>query len=150
MHPHRTIDRRKLLQLGCASGAGLLLAPAQACEFYAAHLRITHPWTRATAPGASEAVVCMKFDEVARSDRLVRASTPVASGAALGGIGAAPVLDFAIPAGRETLLAETATYLLLTGLQLPLEVARQYPLTLEFASGAVVEATLSVDYTRFL
>lgn len=149
MNPHRALHRRTLLQLGCATGAGLLLTPAQACEFYATGLRITHPWTRATAPGADEAVVCMKFDEVTRSDRLVRVATPIATGAALGGIGAAPVLDFAIPEGRETLLTEAGSFVLLTGLKHQLEVARQYPLTLEFAHSGVVEATLTVDYTRF-
>lgn len=149
MNHRRTLDRRQLLQWSCAIGAGTLLSPARACEFYTTHLRITHPWTRATAADANEAVVCMKFDEVMRSDRLVRAATPIASGAALGGIGAAAVLDFAIPEGRETLLTEAGTYLRLTGLKQPLEVARQYPLTLEFAYGGVVDATLSVDYARF-
>lgn len=145
----RHLHRRGLLHAGLACGAALLLPSARACEFFAASLRVTHPWTRATAHDANTAVVCMKFDEVTLDDRLVGVTTPVASGAQMGGISAGPAVDFAIPAGRETLLSEEGTFVRLTGLKLPLEVGRQYPLRLVFAQGGIVESTLSVDYTRF-
>jgi copper(I)-binding protein len=59
-------------------------------------------------------------------------------------------LDFAIPAGQTTLLAEHGTRLRLSDLQMPLELTRTYPLRLTFAKAGVLRADLSVDYQRFL
>jgi periplasmic copper chaperone A len=141
-------SRRGVLCTGLALGTSLVL-PARACEFNSANLRITHPWTRATQADASTAVVCMKFDEVRQPDRLIAVESPVAEGAQMGGLAAGPAVDLVIPAGQETLLSEAGTHVLLVGLKFPLEVARSYPLRLVFERGGVVEAMLSVDYTRF-
>jgi copper(I)-binding protein len=138
------------LQSGLALGLTLVLPSARACEYFSPTLRVTHPWARASAPGASTAVVSMRFDEVSQDDRLVGVQTPVASGAEFAGPGAEPGLDLPIPSGRETLLSETGLHLRLTGLQLPLEVGRSYPLKLTFERGGVVNATLNIDYARFL
>lgn len=61
---------------------------ARACEFFSTHLRIFHPWTRATAEGDTFAVLCMSFDEVRASDRLIRVESPVATHAELSGAAA--------------------------------------------------------------
>ena len=151
------IHRRRLLQSGLALGSALCLPPARACEFFTTHLRITHPWTRASAADASSAIVSMKFDEVQQADRLIAVETPVALSAEMRGVvmpdittvNGRTALDFPIPAGCETLLHEAGPHLLLLGLQFALEVAREYPLQLIFERGGVVNATLSVDYTRF-
>ncbi len=140
------LHRRTLLRASVAAGIVLVAPAARPCEFFALTLRVTHPWTRATPAGATSAIVCMKFDEVTRADRLVRVETEVATGAEMGGAGAGPVVDFAIPQGRESLLSEAGTYLRLVGLRHPLEMARTYPLTLVFESGGIVVADLSVDY----
>ncbi|WP_197418236.1 copper chaperone PCu(A)C [Paucibacter sp. KCTC 42545] len=141
------LHRRALLQASLASGLSLVLGrPAQACEFFTTTLRVTHPWTRASKPGASTAIVCMRFDEVTVADRLIRVSCPLASGAEIGGHAAHPKVDFLIPAGQESVLSEEASYVRLLGLREPLEIGRSYPLTLEFALGGVVQADLSVDY----
>ena len=153
------LHRRQWLQAGLAIGTTLWLPPAHACEFFSTHLRITHPWTRASAPGATTAVVCMKFDEVMQADRLIAVETPVAqaaelvtagTGASGGERGATAIdgLNFPIPAGRETQLHEAGPHLRLLGLQFPLELAREYPLKLIFDLGGAVNATLSVDYAR--
>jgi copper(I)-binding protein len=92
----------------------------------------------------------MKFDDVSQDDRLIGVQTPVASGAEIAGPGAEPGVNLLIPNGRETLLSETGLHLRLTGLQLPLEVGRSYPLKLTFERGGVVNATLNIDYARFL
>jgi copper(I)-binding protein len=147
---HHTLNRRRSLQSGLALGLALVLPAARACEYFSPTLRVTHPWARASAPGASTAVVSMKFDDVSQDDRLVGVQTPVATGAELGGPGAESGLDLPIPSGRETLLSETGLHLRLTGLQLPLEVGRSYPLKLTFERGGVVNATLNIDYARFL
>jgi len=141
--------RRGMLQAGFALGLASVLPAARACEFFTTNLRITHPWTRATGGGATVAVVSMKFDAVTLADRLIGVSTPVAERAELGGVGASPTVDFAIPAGRESLLSERGTFARLVGLQHPLEIARTYPLTLVFERGGTVATDLTVDYLRF-
>lgn len=149
-----TLHRREVLRASLALGAGLMAPATRACEFFSTHLRITHPWTRASAEGARSAVVCMRFDEVLHNDRLIGVETPVAGAAELAGVDlqgapANPALDFAIPQGRETLLSEAGTHVRLLDLKWPLEVGREYPLTLTFAGGGVIQASLSVDFARF-
>ena len=144
--------RRHALRAGAALGLGLAgLRRAQACEFFASTLRVTHPWTRATAGDAGSAFVCMKFDEVLEDERLIGVRTPVAARVELvGADGRVLPLDFAIPAGRTTLLAEHGPRLRLVELAMPLELTRTYPLQLEFAKAGALRADLSVDYQRFL
>ncbi len=126
----------------------VMVPAARACEYFTSNLRITHPWTRATAADARFAVLCMTIDEVARADRLVAVRTPVASGFEWAGIGAQRELVFA--ADRATVLSEQGPHLRLLGLAVPLETARSYPLQLHFEHGGVVDALLNVDYARFL
>ncbi len=127
-------------------GTTLLLPGAHACEFFSTHLRIYGPWARATAQGATSAVLCMTFDEVSQSDRLIGVDTPVASGAELGGAQASRTLDLLIPQGRDTELTEAGTFIRLTGLRFALEVAKEYPLTLTFEKSGVVLADFDVKY----
>lgn len=148
MHP-LIIHRRLALRAGLACAVALTAPSARACEFFSSNLRVTHPWTRATAEDAGFAVVCMKFDEVAQADRLIAVETPVADGAQIGGEATSREVDLVIPAGQETLLTEAGTHVRLVGLRQPLEIARSYPLRLVFAKGGTVDATLNVDYARF-
>lgn len=140
------IARRRLLQAGLALGLVPVIPSARACEFFSPHLRIEHPWTRATREGSRFAAVNMRFDQVAVDDRLVGAHTPVAHRASMGGVDAGPLVDFVIPAGRESVLSEHGTFLRLEGLRHALEVGRTYPLTLVFAKGGEVLAAFDVDY----
>ncbi len=142
----RLIRRRGILQGGVAISAAMLWPRARACEFFSTHLRIYEPWARATGEGATTAVLCMTFDEVTQTDRLIRVETPVASGAELGGVHAARTLDLLIPQGRETALTEAGTYIRLTGLRFALEVAREYPLDLWFEKGGLVQADFDIKY----
>jgi copper(I)-binding protein len=142
----RPVARRQALQGLAALGTGLLLPQARACEFFTSSLRITHPWTRATLPGAEAAIVSMRFDEVTVADRLIGVQTLVAEGAELGGADAAAALDLEIPAGRETLLSEDGVHLRLVGLRMPLHEGRSYPMRLIFAQGGLVNASLSIDF----
>jgi len=144
--------RRHALRAGAAFGLGLAGVRAHACEFFASTLRVTHPWTRATPEGAEHAAVCMRFDEVSEDERLIGLRTPVAERVEVLDAEGRPLpLDVAIPAGRVTLLGEHGgPRLRLAGLLMPLELARTYPLQLEFAKAGVLRADLSVDYQRFL
>lgn len=150
---HTRLQRRQWLQASAALGCALWLPAARACEYYTANLRVTHPWTRASDAGATSAVVCMKFDEVRRADRLVLVETPVASGAQMGGLGVSVMaqtgVDFFVPEGQETHLHEAGVFVRLTGLKFPLEVGRSYPLRLGFEQGGAFDASLTVDYARF-
>jgi copper(I)-binding protein len=147
MHPDPT--RRALLRASLAVGAGLAWPMARGCEFFAPHLRVEHPWTRATAPGETVAGIDMKIDRVTRADRLIAVETPVAAGAELVGGNAGTSIDLPLPPGQETVLSEPGLFIRLTGLKHPLEIARSYPLQLTFEFGGVVNATLNVDYMRF-
>ena len=146
---NKPFARRRLLRAGLAAGAMLALPSARACEFFALHLRITHPWTRASAPGASTAMVCMRFDEVTLSDRLIGVASPVAESAEMGGLPMGGPVDLAIPADQPITLSEAGLHICLVGLRHELLVAREYPLTLVFERSGTVQATLSVDYARF-
>ncbi|BAL95595.1 copper chaperone PCu(A)C [Rubrivivax gelatinosus] len=140
-------SRRALLQAGLLLCTAAVLPRARACEFFATTLRVTHPWTRATAPYADSCIVSLKIDEVASDDRLVALRSPVATGARVDGHDG---VDVPIPAGRETVFGDGGPTLRLVGLRHPLEIARSYPLELVFERGGTVAATLNVDYGRFL
>ena len=143
---NRSICRRGLLHAGLAFGTSLWVPAVRAHEFFTVNLTVLHPWTRATAEGATSAIVSMKFEDVLNTDHLIGAVTPVAEGAELGGEGAGPEFDFPIHAGQPAELTETGVYLRLVGLKFPLLMAREYPLTLVFAKAGPVKAALLVDY----
>jgi copper(I)-binding protein len=145
--------RRAVLQTGLALCASLVIPSARACEYFTSTMRITHPWTRATREVAS-AVLCMKFDEVTETDRLIGVETPVAARAELVVKGDGPAVsrevNLLIPQGRETFLKDDGTYVRLLDLQQPLFIGRSYPLQLAFEKGGTVLATLNVDYLGLL
>lgn len=143
------IHRRTVLTGGLAFAAALVVPAARACEVYTPSLTIVHPWTRASAPGATTAIVCMTFQDVVQSDRLIGAQTPVAEGAELGGDDNGSFLNFAIHEGQTTVLSEQGVHLRLVGLKVPMQAGRSYPMTLMFAKGGAAHATLSVDFARF-
>lgn len=140
------LRRRHLL---IALGTAGLTRPARACEFFSSHLRIWHPWTRATRVDADTARLCMRFDEVQATDRLIGVETPVATGARLAGPGApqdGQSLSLLIPAGQELALTEDGLHIELLDLQQPLQLGRSFPLRLIFETAAPVNAMLNVDY----
>lgn len=140
------LRRRAVLGHGLAATLALVGVRVRACEFWTDNLRITHPWTRATADDATSAIVCMTIDEVQVDERLIGVETPVSTGAELGGLGARPEVDLPIPCGALTQLSESGTFIRLTGLVQPLYVGRSYPIRLRFSRSGVVAAGLSVDY----
>jgi periplasmic copper chaperone A len=126
--------------------AGLASA-TQAHEYFAPNLTVHHPWTRASAPGERTAIVSMTIDEVTQSDRLIGASTPMAERTEMGGGGEpGAALSIPIPAGQTTELNEITLHLRLVGLKAPLEMAREYPLTLVFERAGTLPAKLLIDF----
>lgn len=146
---NRVLPRRALLRAGLALGASFALPAARGCEYFAPHLRITHPWTHATEPGETVAGLYMKIDATSQADRLIGVETPVATGAEMGGTAAGPGVSLFLPEGQESELSESGIFIRLLGLKHPLEIARSYPLFLEFEKGGIVNATLNIDYARF-
>ncbi|MDR7267653.1 copper(I)-binding protein [Pelomonas saccharophila] len=142
--PHPALPRRHLLLAASAAYFGLA-RPAKACEFFSSHLRIWHPWTRSTRVDADTARLCMRFDEVQKTDRLVGIETPVAAGVRLAGPGAQD-LPLLIRAGETLALTEDGLHLELLDLQQPLQIGRSYPLRLIFEFAEPVNATLNVDF----
>jgi hypothetical protein len=143
-------QRRRCLQAGAAWCATLVAPTTRACEYFSPTLRVWHPWTRATAADSAFAVLHMTFDEVTRRDRLVAASTPIAGRVELAGPGLGPAIDLDIPMGQDLVLSEHGVHLRLFELNRPLEVGRSYPLKLGFEHGGLVQATLNVDFARFI
>lgn len=141
-------SRRLVLQSGLALGAALVLPRAHGCEFFASTMRIVHPWARETPGDAPFAIVCMKFDEVLKTDRLIGIQSFMAARAELGGPRAGEKLDLEIPQGVETVLAEDGLHIRLVGLRHPLHLGRSYGMRLVFAEGGTVNAQLNVDLPR--
>jgi copper(I)-binding protein len=144
MHP--TLTRRALLR-----GALALLLPTvalttRAHEFFTTCLTVIHPWTRASSPDATSAIVSMRFVDVKETDRFIDAETPVAERTELVGIGASETFSFLIPKGRDSELSEDGLHLRLVGLKFPLLLGREYPMTLIFENGGPVKAALLIDF----
>jgi copper(I)-binding protein len=140
------MQRRCVLRAGLVAATWLAAPWAGAHEYYTRNCRVSHPWTRETAGGATTALVCMTIDEVIKADRLIRIESPVAAGAEMVDAAATAPLDIAVPSGKETILGETGRVVRLVGLRHPLELGRSYPLTLVFEDGGEIEATLDVAY----
>lgn len=149
--PPLDAPRRGLLLAMAGLGLATLARPARACDFYSATMRIWHPWTRATRVDADTAILCMRFDEVQRDDRLISVITPVAAGVRLVGpdVEAGDAFALEIPAGRELTLKEDGLHIELLDLQMPLQIGRSFPLQLVFEHGGQVNAQLNVDYGSF-
>jgi copper(I)-binding protein len=146
MHYLTPLHRRSVLQAGVALGVSLLVPAARAHEFFSSSLTVIHPWTRASAEGATSAIVSMIFQDVIQTDRLIGVQTPVAEAAELGGAGRAPALDFLIREGQNAEFTETGVHLRLLRLNHPLLLGREYPMTLIFANAGAIRAALLVDY----
>lgn len=143
------LTRRHLIQTGLACGLSMALPSARSCQLPMGNFVLVHPWARATTPDATEASVCMGFEEVNTEDWLIGASSPVAESAEMGGEGQNKAVKFRIVKGQSSGLSETGTYLKLVGLKFQLEVGRSFPLTLVFEKAGATTTSLSIDYPRF-
>jgi periplasmic copper chaperone A len=116
-------------------------------------LRIDHPFARATPPGArSGAVFLTVFNRGSATDRLLRASTPVAGGVILHQMAvedgvmkmrAVPSLTV-IPGGRLE-LKPSGYHLMLIDLKQPLKPGEKFPLTLSFERAGAILVSVPVE-----
>ena len=143
------LKRRQFIRAAAACAMPMAWPTAHGCQLTMGNFVLVHPWARATAPDATEASVCMGFEEVEAEDWLIGASSPVAESAEMGGEGQGKAVKFRIVKGQSSGLSETGTYLKLVGLKFQLEVGRSFPLTLVFEKAGATTTSLSIDYPRF-
>ena len=130
-----------------------IAAPPEPNRFEFGSLRVDHPYARATPPGAKTAAVYFTLDNVGNAtDRLLRASTPVAGGVVLHQMTqkdgmmvmrAVPSLEV-IPGGRLE-LSPGGYHLMLIDLKQPLKAGEQFPLVMHFERTGTVTATVRVE-----
>jgi hypothetical protein len=127
-----------------ALGVALSVAAAQAHEYPTEGFTLIHPWADATEPGASEAAVYFRLDDVTRGDRLLRATTPYAEKVELrtGDDRPTPALPFEPAPKLEFLPGQP--HMLLQGLKQPLQWGRSYLMTMEFEKAGPILVMVSV------
>lgn len=140
--------------IALAMVAGMTAIPALAEHRYQLDaLRVDHPFARATPPGAKSGAVFFTLDNAGNtSDRLVRASTPIAGAVALhqmaldGGVmrmRAVPSVEV-IP-GERLEFGPSGYHLMLLDLKQPLKAGERFPMTLTFAHGGSILISVWVE-----
>jgi copper(I)-binding protein len=131
----------------------LSFGAAAAHDYTGAGLKVVHPWTRATPPGATTAVGYMKLTNTGKIPlTLVGGSTPVAERVEIhsmsmdGGVmRMRPVPSVDIEPGGTVELKSGGLHLMLIGLKRPLLQEEMIPVTLMLSSGAKIEIELYVE-----
>ena len=133
----------------------LAVSPTALCahEYRTDSLRIDHPLARATPPGARTGAVFFTVSNAGnQTDRLLRASTPIAAGVVLhqmafdGGVmkmRAVPSVEVR-PGGRLE-LKPNGYHLMLLDLKQPLKIGEKFPLTLTFERGGAILISVLVE-----
>ncbi len=147
----RMVTRRSALQIGAGAAAAIYFPSARAHEFFSSNLTVFHPWTRASSSGATSAIVSMKFDDVLGTDSLIGAQSPIFEASEFGGDGVTDIsrkgYEFVIREGQAAELSESGTFLRVLGLKFPLQMGREYPMTLMFAKSGPLKAALLIDFS---
>jgi copper(I)-binding protein len=131
---------------------GLALA-ADPTRYEFGSLRVDRPFARATPPGAKTAAVYMTIDNVgSTTDRLLRASTPIAGGVVLhqmaqkdGMMTMRAVPSFEIIPGARFELVPGGYHLMLIDLKQPLKAGEKFPLVITFARTGTVTTMVLVE-----
>lgn len=148
--------RRRQLLAATLGALASTLAPwpgvSLAHEYQAGGLKIEHPWSRATAAGASVGAGFMVIVNSGKADALVGASSPVAarvemhSSSTDGGMMKMRQLQrVELPAGGTVRFEPGALHLMLVGLKQPLAEGSKVPLTLRFAVAGEQKVELKVE-----
>ena len=135
--------KRFIYLFACLAAFGGACPQAGAHEYYGKSFTLIHPWAEPSAPDAQSADIFMDFEGVEQPDRLVGASSSLATGVELRGSE-----DNLAPEGiavlAQTSLKPGGAHLVLTGLKQPLELGRSYPLTLEFEKSGTMNVMISI------
>ena len=143
----------KLIAFAFAA-AFAMTAGALSHEYAAGQIKVFHPWSRATAPGAGTAAGYMKIiNQGAKPIRLLGGSTVAAAKVEIhamsmdGGVmRMRPIGDgLVVPAGGQIELKPGGLHLMLIGLKHPLVEEEFEPLTLNFDGGVNVNIELYIE-----
>lgn len=127
---------------------------AVADDYEAGAIRIEHPWTRATPPGADVAGGYLVLENRGASDdRLTGGSSPAAARVEFHAMsvenGVMSMRQLAdgleVPAGKSVALTPGSLHVMLMGLANPLTKGERVPLTLNFEKSGTVQVELTVE-----
>jgi len=136
-----------VLSLACAA------APASAHDYTAGALKIEHPWSRATPPGASVGVGYLIIENTGTDDdRLVSIKGAVSPDIEMhqslekNGVATMRMVEggIPVPAGKTVKLEPGGYHLMLKKLKEPLKKGDSVPVTLTFEKAGSVDVDLSV------
>jgi copper(I)-binding protein len=144
----------RILRITLALLAGAVVAGGAIAQDYAVKgLAITHPFTRATPPGAKVAGAFMTIENQGKdADRLLGASSPVAGLVELhemamdGGVMTMrAVKGIDLKPGGKVALAPGGYHVMLEDLKQPLKQGDTIPLTLKFEKAGAIDIKVPVD-----
>ena len=139
-----------------AASLAFATLPAFAHEARVGDVEIVHPYAVPSVPGASNgaAYIAALENTGKATDRLLRASTPVAARVELHtmSVDAQGVMRMReieaielAPGAKVTMQPGMGLHLMLVGLKQPLKAGDSFPITLEFAKAGKVELKLGVQ-----
>jgi copper(I)-binding protein len=147
--------RSRTTCIGCIIAAALATLPIVgfAQEYRLDPFLIDRPIARATVPGATTGVVFFTISNAGNTtDRLLRASTPVAGGVALhqmaveeGMMKMRAVPSLELRPGARLELQPGGYHLMLLDLKHPLKVGEKFPMTLTFERGGTLTIPVQVE-----
>lgn len=133
--------------------AGALAGPVLAANSYIrGYLQVSHPWTRATPPGADVAAAYLDIRNTGKEkDRLIAASTPAAERVEMhvmaheGGVmKMREVQSLDVPARKHLVLRPGGAHLMLVGPRKTFAKGQRIPLVLRFERGGDLHVELEV------
>lgn len=135
------------------AAATLLAANAHANDYSLGQLKIAHPWTRATAPGAVTGGGFFKIENAGAADRLIAAEADVSKQVELhtmvmdGEVMRMRKLENGIelPAGKTTELKPGSLHVMFIGLKAPLKEGERFPLKLKFEKAGEITVDVKID-----
>lgn len=126
---------------------------ALAHDYALGKIKIGHPWSRATAPGAPAAGGFLKLENGGDADRLISASAAVSETVELhtmamdGNVMRMRKLDngVEVPAGKTVELKPGGLHVMFIGLKAPLKEGETFPLKLKFEKAGEVTVDVKIE-----
>jgi copper(I)-binding protein len=135
-----------LMRLSAFAGIGIIALAAGALAHAIKHKAITivHPWVMETEQ--PEAILNLKIKNAGEAtERLLRASTPLASKTLIVDSVSQDGKALSIPARGELILRSDGPHIVLSGLKKPLRAYDSFALTLVFEKAGSVNVEVSVE-----
>jgi copper(I)-binding protein len=141
---HRGPLARTLFHAAALVATLMLVSPTPAHERTHKTIKIVHPWVPETQDGEVALRVTLK-NSGAKADRLLAASTPVATRVAIVDGGGKEGRGLPIPAHGELALAAEGPHILLSGLKKPLYAYDDFEVTFEIERVGAVKVDVIVE-----